>query len=94
MVKRARGLGECVKRLRFLQRNRESHVKGHGTEMVKQAAVILFALGMVGQVSAQTTDFLARFEGANGDSHPSGGAADEGNLDNTDRNHAGSISRE
>ena len=34
--------------------------------MVKRAAVILFSLGMVGQVSAQTPDFLARFEGGIG----------------------------
>jgi hypothetical protein len=34
--------------------------------MVKKAAVILFALGMVGHVSAQATDFIARFEGGIG----------------------------
>jgi len=34
--------------------------------MLKQAAVILIALGMVGQVSAQTSDFIARFDGGIG----------------------------
>jgi hypothetical protein len=34
--------------------------------MVKNAAVILFALGMVGRVGAQSPDFLARFEGGIG----------------------------
>jgi len=34
--------------------------------MVKQAAVILLALGIVGQVSAHERDFLARFEGGIG----------------------------
>jgi hypothetical protein len=34
--------------------------------MVNQAAVILFALAMVGHVSAETTDFLAGFEGGIG----------------------------
>jgi hypothetical protein len=34
--------------------------------MVKKAAVFLFALGMVGHVSAQATDFIARFEGGIG----------------------------
>ena len=56
----------CEKRLRFPQRNRQSHVKVTVQKMMKRAAVILFALGMVGQVSAQTTDFLARLEGGIG----------------------------
>jgi hypothetical protein len=34
--------------------------------MVKQTAVILLALGIVGQVSAHEPDFLARFEGGIG----------------------------
>jgi hypothetical protein len=34
--------------------------------MVKKAAVILFVLGIAGHVSAQTTDFIARFEGGIG----------------------------
>jgi hypothetical protein len=34
--------------------------------MVKKAAVILFVLGMVGPVSAQESDFIARFEGGIG----------------------------
>ena len=34
--------------------------------MVKKAAVILLALGIVGQVSAHERDFLARFEGGIG----------------------------
>ena len=34
--------------------------------MLKQAAVILIALGMVGHVSAQTSDFIARFDGGIG----------------------------
>jgi hypothetical protein len=34
--------------------------------MMKKAGVILFALGIVGHVSAQTTDFLARFDGGIG----------------------------
>jgi len=34
--------------------------------MVKKAAVILLALGIVGPVSAQARDFLARFEGGIG----------------------------
>src|SRR5436309_8154369 len=34
--------------------------------MVKRAAVILFALGFVGHVSAQASDFIARFEGGIG----------------------------
>jgi len=34
--------------------------------MVKQAAVILLALGIVGQVGAHERDFLARFEGGIG----------------------------
>ena len=34
--------------------------------MLKQAAVILIALGMVGDVSAQTSDFIARFDGGIG----------------------------
>ena len=34
--------------------------------MVKKTAVILIALGMVGHVSAQATDVLARFEGGIG----------------------------
>jgi hypothetical protein len=42
--------------------------------MVKKAAVILFAVGMVGHVSAQTPDFLARFEGGIGVIPASNGA--------------------
>src|SRR6478736_2565974 len=34
--------------------------------MVKQTAVILLALGIVGQVSAHESNFLARFEGGIG----------------------------
>lgn len=34
--------------------------------MVKKAAVLLFALGMAGQVSAQSSDLIARFEGGVG----------------------------
>jgi hypothetical protein len=47
-------------------------MKGKGTEMVKKAAVILVALGILGPVgasahnSAHERDFLARFEGGIG----------------------------
>src|SRR5436190_17797167 len=34
--------------------------------MVKKAGVILFVLGIVGHVSAQATDFIARFDGGIG----------------------------
>jgi hypothetical protein len=34
--------------------------------MVKKAGVILFALGIAGHVSAQATDFIARFDGGIG----------------------------
>jgi hypothetical protein len=34
--------------------------------MVKKAAVLLFALGMAGHVSAQSSDLIARFEGGVG----------------------------
>jgi hypothetical protein len=34
--------------------------------MVRRAAVVLFALGIVGHVSAQASDFVARFEGGIG----------------------------
>jgi hypothetical protein len=35
-------------------------------KMMKKAAVILFAVGMAGHVSAQATDFIARFDGGIG----------------------------
>jgi hypothetical protein len=45
-------------------------MKGNGTEMIKKAAVILLALGMVARVSAHESghdrDSLARFEGGIG----------------------------
>jgi hypothetical protein len=56
----------CGQRLRLPQRLRSSSVvKGKVHEM-KKAAVILLALGIVGQVKAQGRDFLARFEGGIG----------------------------
>ena len=50
--------------------------------MVKQAAVILFALAMVGHVSAETTDVLAGFEGGIGVIPVSNGAG-PANADGT-----------
>ena len=50
--------------------------------MVKQAGVILFALGIVGHVSAQATDFIARFDGGIGVIPVSSGAGPM-NLDGT-----------
>lgn len=56
----------CGQRLRFPQRLRSSSVvKGTVREM-KKAAVILLALGIVGQAEAYGRDFLARFEGGIG----------------------------
>ena len=53
--------------------------------MVKKAAVILFVLAIVGHVSAQATDFLARFEGGIGVipvSNGAGPANPDGTLPN------------
>jgi len=50
--------------------------------MVKQAAAILLAVGIVGQVSARERDLLAKFEGGIGVITGSGGAG-PGNADGT-----------
>ena len=50
--------------------------------MVKKAAVILLALGIVGQVSAHERDFLARFEGGIG-VDPVANVAGQANPDGT-----------
>src|SRR5216117_4040479 len=50
--------------------------------MMKKAGVILFALGIVGHVSAQATDFIARFDGGIGMIPVSSGAGPM-NLDGT-----------
>ena len=54
------------KRLRFPQRSREGLTLRKGAEMMKQAAVILFTLGIVGGVRAHEGDSLARFDGGIG----------------------------
>src|SRR4026207_997849 len=50
--------------------------------MLKKAAVILFILGIAGHVSAQTTDFIARFDGGIGVIPVSNGAG-PANADGT-----------
>jgi hypothetical protein len=67
-VDQTKGTGsQRWKRLRFPQRSRQGPiVKGKMPEMVKKAAVILLALGIVGSVSAHGRDLLARFEGGIG----------------------------
>jgi len=51
-------------------------------KMVKKAAVVLFALGIVGHVSAQGNDYIARFEGGIG-VIPVSNAAGPANPDGT-----------
>jgi hypothetical protein len=60
-------------------------MKAKVQEMVKEAAVVLLALGMVGHVRAQASDFIARFEGGIGVipvSNGAGPANPDGTLPN------------
>jgi hypothetical protein len=53
--------------------------------MLKEAAVVLFTLGIVGHASAQASDFIARFEGGIGVipvSNGAGPANPDGTLPN------------
>ena len=73
------------KRLRFPQCSRKGPTVRKVQEMMKKAAVILLALGIVGQVSAQEREFLARFEGGIGVipiSNGAGPANPDGTLPN------------
>jgi hypothetical protein len=65
ILESAKRLRECVEASAIPAALPLSHnVKGNGHRMMKRAAVILIALGMVGQVGAHA--FLARFEGGIG----------------------------
>jgi hypothetical protein len=53
--------------VRFPQRSRHAKdERGTVQQMLKKAAVILFAVGIVGHLSAQGRDLLAKFEGGIG----------------------------
>lgn len=60
-----RGLVKVSKRLRVRSAT-VTHCERSGQKMMKHAAVVLFALGIIGPVSAQERDLLVRFDGGIG----------------------------
>jgi len=82
----AAGLGECVEAPAIpAAQPSTGTVKGSVHNMLRQAAVIMFTLGVVGHASAQASDFIARFEGGIGVipvSNGAGPANPDGTLPN------------